>query len=301
MIQNEPTCEVPALEKKQLLLSHHVRLVARQLLAGLFIYGDVGGLGKTRTVCNTLRSEGIEPVIINSHVTLLSLFGIFYQHRENDVILLDDCDGIYRSLPHLGLLRSALWGSPRIITYNSSQLPEGLRSSFLFSSRVIMCANVVPTKNADAFKALLSRCDQFYLSASNSEVLEMMRHLARNGFHGISAAECTTILDYIEETCGERQLSMRLLGPSIRKFKYAKDEAIDWRPMIKSQLETLGHKAVATKRLDSRTHDFQVLRNVLTKYPESVKDQQEEWCHLTGKSRATFYRTVAHFRNECGD
>ena len=125
--------ETPALEKKQMLLAHHVRLVARRLSHALFIYGDVGGLGKTRTVLRTLEEENVQPVLINSHVTPLSLFGIFFDHREDDVLIFDDCDGMYRSLAHLGLLRSALWGSPRIVTYNSSQLLEYLPSSYEFT------------------------------------------------------------------------------------------------------------------------------------------------------------------------
>jgi len=289
--------EIPALERKQLLLSHHVRLVARRLSHALFVYGDVGGLGKTRTVLKTLEDEGVEPILVNSHVTPLSLFAIFFAHREDDVLLFDDCDGMYRSLQHLGLLRSALWGSPRVVTYHSSQMPEGLPSSFEFTSRVIMCANMLPRRN-DAFQAVLSRCDQFSLSATNGEVIDMMRHLSGNGFHGVTQQECETVIDFIEEHSDERQLSMRLLGPSLRKFKYARSENIDWRPLIKSQLETLGRKAEAAKRLDNKTKDLGTLRAVLRRNPESVKEQQLAWCRTTGKSRASFYRCLARYRDE---
>ena len=64
-------------------------------------------------------------------------------------------------MAHLGLLRSALWGDPRIVTYGSSQLDD-LPGSFIFESRLVFCANVIPRRN-DAFKAVLSRCDIFQL------------------------------------------------------------------------------------------------------------------------------------------
>ena len=38
-----------ALEERQNLLAHHVRLLARGMSVGLFVYGSQGGLGKSRT------------------------------------------------------------------------------------------------------------------------------------------------------------------------------------------------------------------------------------------------------------
>ncbi|MCA9109536.1 MAG: hypothetical protein KDA52_06295 [Planctomycetaceae bacterium] len=290
--------ELTALEQRQGLLAHHVRLVARKLNHALFVFGSQGGLGKSRTITTTLDDEGVAPILINSHVTPLSLYAILYQHRDDEVLFFDDVDSMFGSMPHLGLLRSALWGSPRIVTYNSSQL-NGLPPMFEFTSRCIFAANVIPKKN-DAFKAVLSRCDQFELSASNEEVVDLMRSVASAGFNGITPDECEAIIDFIAENSSDRQLSMRLLGPSIRKFQYAKTEGLDWRLMVKSQLQTLGRKQEFTKRLDNQHRDLQVLQTVQAKFPESVKDQQAAWCNSTGKSRASFFRTLSRFRDADG-
>lgn len=51
----EPT--LTALEERQNLLAHHVRLVARGMSVGLFVFGSQGGLGKSRTVLRTLADE----------------------------------------------------------------------------------------------------------------------------------------------------------------------------------------------------------------------------------------------------
>ncbi|MBP89737.1 MAG: hypothetical protein CMJ64_24035 [Planctomycetaceae bacterium] len=286
-----------ALEERQQLLAHHVRLVARKMSASLFCFGSQGGLGKSRTILRTLDEEGIEPILINSHVTPLALYGILYQHRDDDVIFFDDVDSMFGSMPHLGLLRSALWGSPRVVTYNSSQLSD-LPSRFEFSSRIVFAANVIP-KN-DAFKAVLSRCDQFDLSATNEEVIELMRSVAANGFNGITPDECQTIINFIAENSEDRQLSMRLLGPSIRKFQYAKTEGLDWRPLVKTQLQTLGRKNTATKRLDSKTKDHQILEKAIQKTLDSVQQQEQAWREATGKSRASFYRCLQRYRDAQG-
>ena len=289
-----------ALEERQQLLAHHVRLVARKLSHALFVFGAQGGLGKSRTILRTLDEEGIQPVLINSHVTPLALFGILFQHREDSVIFFDDTDSLYSSMPHLGLLRSALWGFPRIVTYNSSQLPGDLPPRFEFTSRCIFCANVIPKKN-DAFKAVLSRCDQFELAATNEEVIDLMRSVSARGFDGLAPEDCATVIDFIAQHAEDRQLSLRLLGTSLRKLKYARSEGLDWRPLVKSQLQTLGRKMDATKRLDNRNRDLLVLRQALEMFPASVQEQQEHFCKVTGKSRASFYRALARYREEQGE
>ena len=88
MDQSNPEEEVlespgtSALEQKQQLLAHHVKMVARKLSHALFVFGSQGGLGKSRTIFRTLDEESITPVLINSHITPLALYGILFQHRD---------------------------------------------------------------------------------------------------------------------------------------------------------------------------------------------------------------------------
>jgi len=265
----------------------------------LFCYGAVGGLGKSRTILRTLDDEGVSPILINSHVTPLALYSILFQHKDEAVIFFDDVDSMFSSMAHLGLLRSALWGSPRIVTYNSSQLRD-LPSSFEFTSQCIFAANVIPKKN-DAFRAVLSRCDQFELSAMNEEVIDLMRSISANGFNRLSEEDCSMVIDFIEQNSADHQLSMRLLGPSLRKLLYARDELLDWRPLVKTQLQTLGRKQQATKRLDTKAHDVRCLRDAMAKHPDNVNEQQSHWRQKTGKSRASFYRCLSRYRDETND
>jgi hypothetical protein len=287
------------LEERQELLAHHVRLVARKQSHALFVFGAQGGLGKSRTILQTLEQEGSEPVLINSHITPLALFSLLFRYRGEEIIFFDDVDSMFGSMPHLGLLRSALWGSPRVVTYGSSQLPDDLPTSFETTARLIFAANVIPKKN-DAFKAVLSRCDIFELSASNDEIVEMMRRLSSKGFHGITAAQCSEVIQFISDHSSDRQLSLRLLGPSLRKVNYAREAGIDWRSLVLSQLQSLGRKGDATKMLDSRSKDFRILEQVLRRFPDSVGDQQSEWSRITNKSRASFYRALQRFREDRG-
>jgi hypothetical protein len=285
---------VTALEERQSLLAHHVRLLARGMSVGLFVYGAAGGLGKSRTILRTLAEEGVSPVLVNSHITPLALYACLYHNRQGHVIFVDDCDSIFGSMAHLGLLRSALWGDPRMVSYGSSQLDD-LPASFIFESRIVFAANAIPKKN-DAFKAVLSRCDIFELSATQEEVVDLMRSIARTGYETLTSAQCSEVVDFIEQNGDDRAISLRLLEPSYRKVIYARSEGLDWRPLVMTQLKTLGRKQDPSRRIDARANEVRVLYQVIEQFPHSVGDQQAFWSKVTGKSRASFFRLLAKNR-----
>jgi hypothetical protein len=283
-----------ALEQRQELLAHHVRLLARGMSVGLFVFGSQGGLGKSRTVLRTLAEESVSPVLINSHITPLALYTTFYHNRSGKVLVLDDVDSIFSSMSHLGLLRSALWGSPRIVTYGSSQLDD-LPGSFVFESRIVFCGNVIPKRN-DAFKAVLSRCDIFELNATQEEVIALMRRVASAGYESLTPDDCFEVIDFIEQYGDDRAISMRLLEPSFRKVIYARSEGLDWRPLVSTQLRTLGRKEDTSRRIDAKAQELRMLNQAIDLYPRSVSEQQSFWCKATGKSRASFFRLLSKHR-----
>lgn len=276
-----------SLEERQRLLAHHVRLVARGMANGLCIYGSRGGLGKTKVVLETLKEEGVTPVTLTGHCTPLAMYMALYEHPDS-VVFLDDCDAMFRNLPALGILRSALWEGEkgnRLVNYNSSQLK--VPSSFHFNGRIIFAVNCLPARN-NAFSAVLSRVDQFELDASNEEVLDLMRQLAAQGFEGLSPEDCLEVVNFAGQFSATRELSLRLLEPSLRKVIYAREAGVDWRQLVASQLHEIG-KTAAPKLSDSPTYDLECLKQVIEDY-ENVADQEAAFRALTRRSRATFFR-----------
>ena len=153
--------------------------------------------------------RGLTPILINSHVTPLSLYGTHVPapgradhlfRRRGQHVLVDGPPGPAAKCP-LG------FAPDRDLRVEPVAL--GLPPSFEFTSRCIFAANVIPSKN-DAFKAVLSRCDIYELSATNEEVLEFMRCVSANGFHGLTPDDCSMVIDFIAENSEDRQLSMRL-------------------------------------------------------------------------------------------
>jgi hypothetical protein len=253
-------------------------------------------LGKSRTVLRTLADEGISPVLVNSHITPLALYATLYHSRAERVIFFDDVDSIFGSMAHLGLLRSALWGDPRVVCYGSSQLDD-LPGSFIFESRLIFCGNVIPKRNA-AFNAVLSRCDIFQLDASQEEVVDLMRSVATAGYETLSPDDCQDVVSFIEQYADDCAISLRLLEPSFRKVIYAKSEGLDWRPLVMTQLKTLGRKEETSRRIDAKAQEIRTLHQAIERFPDSVAEQQVFWSRVTGKSRASFFRLLGKHRSK---
>ena len=64
----------------------------------------VADLGKTRVVLETLKEEGLKPLVLNGHITPLILYTNLYE-RPDSILFLDDCDSLFRNFPALGILR----------------------------------------------------------------------------------------------------------------------------------------------------------------------------------------------------
>ena len=102
-------------------------------------------------------------------------------------------------------------------------------------------------------------------------------------------------MEYIGKAGGTRQLSMRMYEPSLRKVEYALVTGIDWRDLVRSQLDQLGQKDGVPKPMDSKGYDLKCMGLAVEKFPASVKSQEDFWREATGKSRASFFRTKKEY------
>lgn len=289
------------LEEKQETLANMVRMIAQKQYHSLFVISS-GGAGKSRTITKVLEEEGQDMVLYNSHTTTLQLYRLLFENRHSEAALFfDDCDSLWAggsNAPALGILRSALFGQPnRIITYNSSQLPDDLPARFETTSRFIFCANQIPKKNP-MFDAVLTRCLVYRMDMSNSEIIEQFRVMSANGYPGCPSESAAELVDFIEEHGSDKQLSMRLLTPAVRIFKFCNEQKVDWRPVLLAQLQNLGRPTSATKRLSNQAKDTRILQQAQEKFPDSVQKQQEWFMSKSNKSRATFFRVLAKQRAE---
>jgi len=129
--------------------------------------------------------------------------------------------------------------------------------------------------------------DVFELSASNDEIIQVMRSLCDKGSYALPKEMLHELVDFISDAGSSRQLSLRLFEPSIQKVLYAAFNGCDWRDLVRSQLEAIGAKKA--NPIDGKAQEIEMLRRSIAKF-QSPKEQQEFWSRATGKSRASFYR-----------
>ena len=103
-------------------------------------------------------------------------------------------------------------------------------------------------------------------------------------------------MTFIEQNADDRAISLRLLEPSFRKVMYARSECLDWRPLVMTQLKSLGRKEDTSRRLDAKAQEVRTLHLAIERFPDSVAEQQAFWSKVTGKSRASFFRLLSRNR-----
>ncbi len=124
-----------------------------------------------------------------------------------------------------------------------------------------------------------------------------MRSIAMAGYETLTPGDCLEVVDFIEANGDDRAVSLRLLEPSLRKVIYARSEGLDWRPLVMTQLRTLGRKEDTSRRIDAQANELRMLHQAIERFNGSVGEQQVFWSRGTGKSRASFFRLLAKHRS----
>ena len=58
---------------------------------------------------------------------------------------------------------------------------------------------------------------------------------------------------------------------------YARSEGLDWRPLVMTQLKSLGRKEDTSRRIDGKAQEIRTLHQAIEPFPDSVAEQQACW------------------------
>lgn len=154
-----------------------VRCVAGGYSNGVFINGS-GGIGKTFGVLATLRDYGMEQGKdfhrITGYTTPAGLYMALYEN-SNKLIVLDDCDSVFKDPAGLNILKSVLDTMPtRVVSWGnvSGQMP----SVFQFYGQIIFISNADTEKAQQNphMQALMTRVLHITVAGTKDEILEFM-------------------------------------------------------------------------------------------------------------------------------
>lgn len=158
-----------------------------------------GGVGKTHTVMTALATQGMNEgdyVLVKGFTTPLGLYRTLHDHRRAMVIF-DDCDSAFKDPTAVNLLKGALDSTDRrVISWNSSRLPEEMDNSFEFRGRIVFISN---TPIGQFSQALISRSMIIDLQMSRDEVLDRIGEIGQTVGKGCEQLAIDDVLAFLKE------------------------------------------------------------------------------------------------------
>ncbi len=203
------------------------------------------GIGKTWNIEYLLEAAAdagkIEYTKVQGYSRATGLFKLLYEMRnDNQVLLVDDCDSIFKDVNGLNILKGALdttkvrnisWRSEHILFSDSGEV---LPKSFDYRGRCIFITNVDfqheidrEKSISDHLRALMSRCIYIDLNLRTNErrmirVKSVVRDSELLSGSGLTEQEQTEIMRYMEEHAPAlRELSLRTIVKLISIMKMA--------------------------------------------------------------------------------
>lgn len=193
------------------------------------------GLGKSFTVTKALEEKQAEDEdfqcdVIRGAITAVGLYIALWNLREGGVLMLDDCDDVFRDETALNLLKAVLDSGPkRIVSWRkrASWLDElGIDDRFEFQGSVVFLTNVdfeaavaKGSREGKHFEALMDRSMYLGLTLrARRDFIIRLRQVCdgENGMltkdMGCTAEQRAEVLDFIEENQTRfYNLSLRLV------------------------------------------------------------------------------------------
>ena len=195
-------------------------------LPALIVSGPPG-LGKTYTIEKRLEESGKECDIIRGTVSPAGLYIALWGMAEGGVVVLDDCDAVFRDEEALNLLKIVLDSSEkRVVSWRkrAAWLEElDIPDSFEFKGSVVFCTNLDferetarGSKLAPHYSALMDR--SLYLSLglrTTEDYLERIQQVCIDegqfAGRGLDETEAEMLMEFIRENAAKfYTLSLRV-------------------------------------------------------------------------------------------
>lgn len=250
-----------------------VKLVGQGFRHALILEGEYG-LAKSRITLNTLSSMGgIKFEYINGHVTPYALAKLLYEHRDIDIIVIDDVDELLRNPITKAMLKQALdTNGARTCRWDStkSELPK----QWEITARIILIGNNFPEDMN--FEAVKDRCFYYKFDLRYEDKIKVMAELTKLPYKDLTDQDRIDVFNYIldHSSNATENFSLRILEKMMDIFGYCKKHDLDFKLYAKDILKE-----------DPKLRLLKDLQLEPVKEYEKVK----KWIEATGLQRRSYY------------
>lgn len=201
----------------------------------VIITGD-GGLGKTHTVMDRLKSRGLKEaeitgiegddaeitrgagdfVVVKGFITSRALYELLYENHDR-LIIFDDCDSVWEVPTSVSLLKAALDSyDTRTLSWLTAMSNPAIPRQFEFTGRIIFVSNF---QLGELDQAVLSRCLYVDVSMTSEEKIERIRFIAprvRTDMTAAAKGEVIELLSEVRDQIGDLNIRTFLKACEIR-------------------------------------------------------------------------------------
>lgn len=244
--------------KRFSIMNRMVDGVINGFVPSMIVFG-APGIGKTWDIDKALKraaaTDGLEYDVVKGACTAPGLYNALYKMRDGGVVVLDDCDGIFRDEDALNLLKSALdstdertiswrkmssWVYDPDITSDDEVKDDQVPNKFDFNGSVIFITNIdfqakiaAESKMSPHFKALMSR--SLYLDLTLKTIrdrLVRIRQVFLGPMHeseGLNPVQAAELMEFVESKATEwQELSLRMMKHATQIYKLGGD----WKDIL---------------------------------------------------------------------
>ena len=269
------TGETPVIDGYYWVIDQFVRIIGTGHTNCLILSGKAG-MGKTFRVIRVLSKDGIEFQYNAGCKSPLALYKYLYEHRNDELIIMDDVYGLVDDERALAVLMAASWSATgeRILSWDTtSGKLDDVPPKFQFTSRIIICINNV--EDNPKVRALASRSLHVEINFTYKQILAIMGEIARQPKQNLTIEERITLVNWLKQNTSESTVEFDLRTQQKLEQVFGYD---------KTNWERLGAVLVAKKN-----EPMEVVKELMIS-GKSVGEQEIEFHRRTGQSRATYHR-----------
>ena len=234
------------------------------------------GLGKSSTIEAALKGMGARYRSVGSYSTALHLYNTLSTAALNEILILDDCAGLFTNDVSMAILKGATWASAghsgeRRVRWGSTTALKAM-DEFAFQGKLILIANHIP--RGEDTKAFLQRALHLRVELSDKELADLLTEAANSEHYFDDVSLAGEVSRYLVKNLSRYNSSEINIRTLRKSYEIAKLKPKIWQTLLEKILPKTSPEDIVEQ---------------LSKSSMSVVEQAKEFTRVTKMSERSFY------------